>query len=48
MHILWIDSRCFNPFGDDLSHEEWAKQHGNDLETLLPAGWDWAQKVSQS
>jgi hypothetical protein len=46
MHKLWIDLEGnLLPVGDDLSHEEWANQHGHELEGLLDGGWVRVQAV---
>ncbi len=46
MHKLWIDlDGTPIPVADDLSHEEWANQHGHELEALLDAGWMRIQAV---
>lgn len=46
MTKLWIDLEGnLIPVGDDLSHEEWANQHGQELEALLDAGWVRVQNV---
>jgi hypothetical protein len=40
MDKLWLDlDGNLIPVGDDLSHEEWANDHGVELEALLDAGW---------
>jgi hypothetical protein len=44
MHKLWIDLEgTAIPVHD--SHEEWANQHGHELEALLDAGWIRVQSV---
>ena len=41
---IWIDTEGnFHPVVD--SHEEWANQHGHELEALLDAGWVRVQNV---
>lgn len=46
MNKLWINlDGDLIPVGDNLSHEEWANQHGHELETLLNAGWVRVQNV---
>jgi hypothetical protein len=46
MQKFWIDlDGNLLPVGDDLAHEEWAHQHGHELEALLDAGWVRVQAV---
>lgn len=41
---LWIDSEG-NVIPVPESHEQWANEHGHDLESLLDAGWVRVQNV---